>query len=309
MSRGPSAPVGVFDSGLGGLSVLREMRRVLPRETFCYVGDTAQVPWGGRADTEIRQFSLAIARFLIEEQHCRALVIACNTATAAAADWLRETYTDPRQIPVVAMEPGIKPAAGVTRTRVIGMLATPSTLKSERVEQLVARYAPPEQVTVLTAPGLGWVEAVESGDWDGPETRAAVARVVEPLVARGADTLILGCTHYPFLMPLIADVAGPNVTLIDTGPAIARQVARVLARSGEQGSLPAVVNVEPSQTALTAPVRAWVTGDVARADRVARRCLGPDAPLTLTGAVWSEGELRDATNRWTGQSGFATDKD
>jgi len=215
------APIGVFDSGVGGLSVLREIRATLPHEDLLFVADSRHVPYGDKPEAYIRQRSLTLATFLVA-QGAKAIVIACNTATAAAADPVRAALT----VPVVAMEPAVKPAAAATRTGVVGVLATVGTLESARLAALLARFG--NEITVVTQPAPGLVEQVEAGDLDGPETRRLVAQYTAPLLAAGADTIVLGCTHYPFLRPLIVDVVGPGVTLVDTGAAVARQVVRVL---------------------------------------------------------------------------------
>jgi len=216
------APIGVFDSGLGGLSVLREIRRLLPHEDLLYVSDSAHVPYGDKTEAHIRERSLLLARFL-QAQGAKALVVACNTATAAAITQLRQELPE---LPVVGMEPALKPAVAATRSGVVGVLATVGTLASARFAALLARYA--GDVEVVTQPCPGLVEQIERGDLDGPHTRELVQRYTQPLLARGADTLILGCTHYPFVRRLIEEIVGPEVRLIHTGPAVARQVERVL---------------------------------------------------------------------------------
>lgn len=216
------APIGVFDSGLGGLSVLREIRLLLPHEDLLYVSDSAHVPYGDKTEAHIRERSLLLARFL-QAQGVKALVVACNTATAAAITLLREELPD---LPVIGMEPALKPAVAATRSGVVGVLATVGTLASARFAALLARYA--GDVDVITQPCPGLVEQIERGDLDGPQTRGLVERYTQPLLTRGADTLILGCTHYPFVRTLIEEIAGPDVRLIHTGPAVARQVERVL---------------------------------------------------------------------------------
>jgi glutamate racemase len=215
------APIGVFDSGIGGLSVLQEIRGCLPHEDLLYIADSAHVPYGDKTEDHIRMRSRILGRFLCD-RGAKAVVVACNTATAAAATLLREELS----VPVIGMEPAVKPAAAATRSGIVGVLATVGTLASARFAALLARYA--GKVEVITQPCPGLVEQVERGDLDSPRTRALVERYTWPLLARGADTLILGCTHYPFLRPLIADVAGAGVSLIHTGPAVARQVERVL---------------------------------------------------------------------------------
>ena len=216
-----SDAVGVFDSGWGGLSVLREIRRRLPAERLAYVADSAHVPYGPKAPEFIRERAFHIASFLAGLP-VKALVVACNTATAAALADLREHFA----FPIVGMEPAVKPAVAATRSRVVGVLATTGTLESARFAALLERYA--GDVEVLTQPCPGLVEQVESGDLDGPTTRSLLHRYVRPLVDAGADTLILGCTHYPFLRAAIERAAGPAVSLVDTGEAVARRLESVL---------------------------------------------------------------------------------
>lgn len=215
------APIGVFDSGVGGLSVLADIRKQLPYEDLLYVADSAHVPYGALSADQIRRRSLALARFLLGQQ-AKALVVACNTATAAAASLLRATFA----APVVAMEPAVKPAAAATRNGVVGVLATVGTLRSAQFAALLDRFG--GDIELVTQPCPGLPEQVEAGELDTPRTRGLVERYLAPLRARGADTIVLGCTHYPFLRPLIADIAGPDVAIIDTGAAVARQLRRVL---------------------------------------------------------------------------------
>lgn len=217
--------IALFDSGLGGLSVLREVRVLLPHHELMYVADSAFCPYGPKPVAFVRKRSLAIGRWLVD-RGAALLVVACNTASSAALDVLRAELP----IPVVGMEPGLKPAVAATRTGRIGVLATVNTISGGRMQGLIARYA--DGVEVLTQPCPGWVEQVEAGDLASDLTRELVAHYVVPLIDRGADTLVLGCTHYPFLRPLIAEVAGPRVAIIDTGPAVARQVARMVQYHG-----------------------------------------------------------------------------
>src|SRR5512135_3634561 len=211
--------IGVFDSGVGGLSVLRHIRRTLPDERLIYVADSGHVPYGDKSPEYIEQRSLALTRFLVE-QGADAIVIACNTATAAAAAALRSRFS----IPIVAMEPAVKPAVAATRSGVVGVLATIGTLESARFAALLERYAGEVESITQGCPGL--VEQVELGELHSARTRELVERYTAPLLRRGADTLILGCTHYPFLAPLIREVVGEGVALIDTGAAVARQLQR-----------------------------------------------------------------------------------
>jgi len=230
------SPIGIFDSGVGGISVLREIHQRLPAERLVYVADTANLPYGMHTAEFIRQRSETIGRVLID-RGAKALVVACNTATAAAVPQLRERLN----VPVVGMEPAVKPAVEATQAGIIGVLATVGTLSSARFAALLARFG--EGVTVLTEPCPGLVEQVELGRLDDSETRAMVRCHLEPLLAAGADTIILGCTHYSFLRSAIEDEAGRGIHIIDTGPAVARQLERRLAAEsllvddGSDGSL------------------------------------------------------------------------
>lgn len=220
-----AAPIGIFDSGVGGVSVLREIRALLPAEDLIYHADSRHCPYGGKPRAQILARACAITDRLIE-RGAKLVVVACNTATIAAVESLRASYP----IPFVGMEPAVKPAAAATRNGVIGVLATGAALAGDKFHHLLAAHA--RDVRVITQPCPGLVEQVERGDLDGPRTRALVERYVRPLLAQNADVLVLGCTHYPFLQPLIQQVAGPGVTLLDTGAAVARQVRRVLESEG-----------------------------------------------------------------------------
>jgi glutamate racemase len=211
--------IGVFDSGVGGLSVLRHIRQLLPNERLIYVADSGHVPYGDKSREYIEERSLIIARFL-QQQGADAIVIACNTASAAAAASLRSQFN----IPIIAMEPAVKPAVAASRNGIVGVLATTGTLASARFAALLERYAGEGEIITQGCPGL--VEQVEKGELKSPQTRALIERYTKPLLAKSADTLILGCTHYPFLASLIADVVGSNIALVDTGAAVARQLQR-----------------------------------------------------------------------------------
>lgn len=217
----PENPIGVFDSGVGGLSVLREIRRLLPHEELLYVADSAHVPYGEKSQAFIRERSLAITEFFVS-QKAKAIVVACNTATSAAVETLRARF----DLPIIAMEPAIKPAAEKTRSHVVGVLATRGTLKSERFANLHARHG--NGIEIVVQPCPGWVELVESGDINSAAAQALVRRYVTPLIEKGADTLVLGCTHYPFLRDLIQKAGGADITIIDPSPAVARELQRRL---------------------------------------------------------------------------------
>ncbi|WP_442809177.1 glutamate racemase [Trinickia soli] len=256
------APVGIFDSGLGGLSVLRAVRAQLPHERLLYVADSLFAPYGERDNEFITERTLAIGQWLAS-QGAKALVVACNTATAESIALARTQLS----IPIIGVEPGIKPAAHQSTSRIVGVLATQVTLRSERFRSLLERYAADCQF--ICQAGHGLVEAVERCEIDTPEVRALLSRYIEPMLAAGADTLVLGCTHYPFLDKVIREIAGSRLALIDTSVAIARQLARVLQANG----LRAPTN-EPAP-----PPRLCSTGEGTHMHRLASTLLGLDAPV------------------------------
>lgn len=215
-----SGAIGVFDSGVGGLSVLHHVRQTLPNERLIYVADSAHVPYGDKSPAFIEARSLALTRYLVS-QGADAIVIACNTATAAAAHALRVKYN---KLPIIGMEPAIKPAVAATKSGVVGVLATVGTLESARFAALLEKHAGHVKIVTQGCPGL--VEQVERGHLTEIDTRRLVERYTAPLLAQGADTLILGCTHYAFLTPLIREVVGADIALVDTSEAVARQVQR-----------------------------------------------------------------------------------
>lgn len=247
MSR---APIGIFDSGVGGLSVLRHIRAELPHEDLLYVADSAHAPYGGKTPEAIQARSLALSEFLIS-QGAKALVVACNTATAAAIGVLREHFA----LPVIGMEPAVKPAVAATRSGVVGVLATTGTLQSAQFAALLENYG--KQVRIVTQGCPGLVECVERGELDSPAVHELLRGYVAPLLAQGADTLVLGCTHYPFLRPLIESMVGESVALIDTGAAVARQVTRRLREAG-------ISNAGTETGAL----RFWTSGDPVQGQNV-----------------------------------------
>jgi glutamate racemase len=229
-----SATIGVFDSGVGGLSVLHHIRELLPDARLIYVADSAHVPYGDKPASYIVQRAEQLTRFLIT-QGADVIVIACNTATAAAASTLRAQFS----LPIIGMEPALKPAVAVSKSGVVGVLATTGTLESARFAALLERYGSDVEIVTQGCPGL--VEQVEQGDLLGAKTRELITRYTTPLLARGADTLILGCTHYPFLSKIIREVLGEHITLVDTGAAVARQVQRCI-----PSALSATCPTEPS---------------------------------------------------------------
>ncbi|MGA9665570.1 MAG: glutamate racemase [Gallionella sp.] len=218
-------PIGVFDSGVGGLSVLREIRRELPGEDLLYVADSAHAPYGDKPAELIEARTIAIADFLTS-RHAKAIVVACNTATGVAIKKLRSRFS----LPIIAMEPAIKPAAAHTRSGVIGVLATSRTIASDNFAKLHDRFRTDAKILLQACPGL--VEQVESGRLSDEKTRALIALYVSPLLEQQVDTIVLGCTHYPFLAPLIREIAGPTVAIIDPSAAIARELRRRLSVAG-----------------------------------------------------------------------------
>ena len=252
--------IGVFDSGVGGLCVLRELRAQLSSDTMMYAADSKFVPYGIKPPAIIQERSLAIVRFFVEVRHAAAIVVACNTATTHAVDRLRTEFD---RVPIVGMEPAIKPASRATRSRVVGILATGATLAGDRVVNLIERNA--DGIEVITQPCPGLVEQVERGDLTGPHTIELLTRYTRPLIDRGADSIVLGCTHYNFLQDAIKQVVGPRVALFDSADAVARQTARVLAalRPAEEATL----TVEP--------VEFFTSGD-------------PDAVRPILAQLWSE---------------------
>ncbi len=219
-------PIGVFDSGVGGLSILREIRDQLPTEPVIYVADQGHVPYGPRSIEQVREFSFGVCRFLMA-QGVKLIVIACNTASAAALHPLREAFP---HMPFVGMEPAVKPAARATQTGVIGVIATETTFQGELYASVVGRFAQGVRVETQACPEF--VTLVEAGETDTPAAHDIVRRRLAPLLAAGIDQLVLGCTHFPFLKAAIQAEIGPGVTLVDPSPAVARQVGRVLDTHG-----------------------------------------------------------------------------
>ncbi len=241
-------PIAVFDSGLGGLTVLRALRGRLPREDFFYFADTRFLPYGDRPEVFLKERGVLIAEALAR-RGAKALVIACNTATAAAAEAIRAATA----LPVVALEPGVKPAAALSKSGVIGVLATTRTLQSERFQRLVGNHASHCQVVVQPCPGLA--EAIETQGPESTEVAALLDVFVAPLAAAGADVVVLGCTHYPWVAESIARRMPAGVTLLDTGEPVARQLERLLAAAnllgGGAGSLTLATSGAPQQVSVT----------------------------------------------------------
>ncbi len=238
-----NAPIGIYDSGMGGLTVWREVRRALPEESLLFLGDGKNCPYGSRTREEIRRLADAAVARLVEEEGCKMVVVACNTATAAAIDLLRTKYAS---VPLVGMEPAVKPACLATRSGVVGVLATERSLDGDLFRRTAARYG--EGIEVVTAAGRGFVELVEADREDTPEAEACVREVVAEMLARGADQIVLGCTHYPFLLPVLRRVlAGRDVAIVDPSPAVARRAVQLL----DAGGLRAEAGHRPEYRFLT----------------------------------------------------------
>lgn len=270
--------IGIFDSGIGGLSVLAAIARVLPRSDFMYFADTAHVPYGEKDDAYIRERVLRIGRYLVERD-CQQIVVACNTATAAAVAALRESL--PR-VPVVGVEPGIKPAAAASQSGRIAVLATESTARSERLARLIRQHAGTVRVDILPCPG--WATKVETLQLDDPDFAGTARRLLEPVLAAGVDRIVLGCTHYAFLAPVLEPIVAGRAALVDVADAVARQCRRLAGGNGEDAgdkadgspdyrgrlALTATAHPERLRRALTAlglePLAARLSGPAVLAD-------------------------------------------
>ncbi|MTV38034.1 glutamate racemase [Duganella radicis] len=228
IARAPGSPIGVFDSGVGGLSVLRHIRAQYPHEDLMYVADSGHAPYGDKTEEYVVARALAVTEFLLSHG-AKALVVACNTATVAAIKAVRARHPE---LPVVGVEPGLKPAAAATRSGKVGVLATARTLKGDKFLQLREQISAATQAEFLLQPAVGLVNEIEKGDLEAPAIAAMLEKYVAPLLEQGADTLVLGCTHYPFVRSGIERVLHAHqrddVTLIDTGDAVARQLGRLL---------------------------------------------------------------------------------
>ena len=232
-----TSPIGVFDSGVGGLSVLRAIHEQMPSENLLYFADQDHVPYGSRSLEEIRQFSEAVTHFLLA-RGAKIIGVACNTASAAALHHLRGAFPE---VPFVGMEPAVKPAAEQTHSGVVGVLATPATFQGELYASVIERFA--SDVIVLQNTCFGLVEEIERGALDGQKTHQILEAALRPMLGRGLDTVVLGCTHYPFVIPLIEQICGDSVRVIDPAPAVAKQVERrletlgLLSKNGARGEI------------------------------------------------------------------------
>jgi glutamate racemase len=267
-------PLGIFDSGIGGLSVLREVRRLLPNEDLIYIADQAHVPYGNRSRKEVFRFSDGIVRYLINKQ-VKLVIIACNTASAVALADLRHKFPS---LPFVGMEPAVKPAAAETTTGVVGVLATPATFQGDLYASTVERFAKGVKILQDTCPGL--VNQIEAGRIRSPETREILERALHPMLEEGVDEVVMGCTHYPFVIPLIKEIVGEKIEVIDPAPAVARQAGRLLTEydlhkgSKEQGK-----------------VFFYTTGDTNTFDKLVKTLLGLESQSQSL--RWAGGDLQD----------------
>jgi glutamate racemase len=216
-------PIGALDSGMGGLSIVSELRRTLSHEDIIFYGDNANCPYGARSDEWLRARILEVADFLLD-RGAKALVVACNAASAAGLEHLRARHS----LPIIGLVPAVRPAVLSTHTRTIGVLTTRPTMRGRLLHDVIERFADPEGVEVVTVAPDGLVEAVERGDLNTPETADIIRRAVAPMLERGADAIVLGCTHYPFVKPLILEATGGKIQVIDSGEGVARHTANVL---------------------------------------------------------------------------------
>lgn len=223
-----NAPIGIFDSGIGGLSIAQEIAKYLPHERFIYFADTAHVPYGPRDDQNIRELTAQAIEWLYRKG-CKVAVVACNTASAFSLDYLREHYGD--NFPIIGLVPALKPAVLQSKSKTVAVLATPATFRGQLIKDVVEKFAQPSGVTVIPVTCLDLVPFVESGAQMSAACLATLKDILQPVVDQGADYLVLGCTHYPFLKIAIQSIFGQKLTLIDSGLAVARQTARILIKN------------------------------------------------------------------------------
>ena len=267
---GAHTRIGVFDSGLGGLSVLRALHGRLPLADLFYVADSGHAPYGEREGTFIVSRSQHICDFLVS-QGVDAIVVACNTATAAAVHVLRQAHPG---VPIIGVEPGVKPAVLQSRNKRVGVLATPATLASDKYRRLIDNFA--GDAVVLPQPCPGLAAEIEKGRLDSPALRALVQRFSDPLLTAGVDTVVLGCTHYPFVAPLFQAALGQGVTVVDTAAAVAEQTARLCAARAPLAP--------PGGDASHGRIASWTSGDPAHLAEVARHWLGLDVNVPTLAA-------------------------
>jgi len=279
MFNDSTALIGVFDSGVGGLSVLRAIWQTIPELPVIYLADQAHVPYGPRPLEEVRSFAEAISRYLIS-QGCKIIVVACNAASAAALHHLRAQFPT---TPIVGMEPAVKPAAEHTLSGVVGVLATPATFQGALYASVVERFASNVRLIPHTCPGL--VQQIEAGKLDTPETYRILSEALEPMLRVKIDTIVLGCTHYPFVIPAIQQIAGPSVRVIDPAPAVAKQTRRQLIAYG----LFDEDNPPPPSSTPDGHTRFITTGNVEKFKAALKQLLNIDAAPTQL--RWSQNSL------------------
>jgi len=265
--------VGIFDSGVGGLSVLRAIKKQRPDVNINFVADQAHVPYGSRPLEQVREFATGITNYLLNEG-ADLVVVACNAASAAALHSLRETFP---QIPFVGMEPAIKPAANLSNSGTVGVLATPATFQGKLYASVLERFA--TNVKVLTSTCSGLVQRIEAGDLDGMATRSILEEALLPMLEAGADSIVLGCTHYPFVIPLIRSIVGSGVEIIDPSPAVARQVDRLLTEK-----TPDTIVLRQS-----AHIQFCTTGNPTKLSELASVFIGESHPIHAL--RWEDGKL------------------
>lgn len=282
MSTLSNSPIGIFDSGVGGISVLRAIREEMPEESVIYFGDQGHIPYGPRPMEQIRKFSEAITRFLLD-QGAKLIVVACNTASAAALKYLREMFPE---VQFVGMEPAVKPAAERTHTGRVGVLATPATFQGALYASVVERFANGVELFQNTCPGL--VQEIEQGNLNGETTRRILEEALKPMLEKNIDTVVLGCTHYPFVIPLIKQIVGDSVRVIDPAPAVARQIARLLEAKdlrnnpGAKGGVTFYTSGEPEALGALLPRLLGESGEIRKVEwlddsKIATRTWGHSA--------------------------------
>ena len=270
------APIGIFDSGVGGLSVWRQVVHHLPAESVVYLADQAHVPYGQRCAAEIQGFCGGIAEQLLQ-LGCKAIVVACNTASAIALEPLRRAF--PR-VPILGLEPAVKPAVGLTRSGVVGVMATPATFQGELYRATVGRWA--GDVRVVEQVCIGLADLVEQGELEGERCDAVLRGFLQPMLQAGADTVVLGCTHYPFVIEAIRRLGGPSLAVLDPAPAVARHLGEVLAREG-------LLRCAAAEALPAAQHRFFTTGDPTPFDRAVMRLVG--AACRSEQLAWHNGHL------------------
>ncbi len=265
---GTISPIGIFDSGVGGLSVLRAIRAQMREESVLYFGDQGHIPYGPRRMEQIRDFSEAITNFLLERD-AKLIVVACNTASAAALKYLRGKFPN---VQFVGMEPAVKPAAETTQTGKVGVLATPATFQGALYASVVERFANGVELFQNTCNGL--VQQIENGNLYGNKTRRILEDALHPMLENKIDTVVLGCTHYPFVIPLVQEIVGDKVRVIDPAPAVAKQAQRLLEAGGvkndskERGKVKFYTSGDPNELRSMLPVLLGEGGEVERVEWV-----------------------------------------